>query len=186
MIREPSDILDFWFEDDPSERREKWFKKEPAFDADCARFTAAIRDARAGAYDAWAATAKGGLALIVLLDQLSRNVFRGSPEAFAADPHARETARGMIRAGLDTGLTAPERMFIYLPFEHAETLPEQDQSVRLFEILGEALGPDTVAYAHRHRDVIREFGRFPHRNAILGRASTPAETAYLAQPGAGF
>jgi len=186
MIPEPSIILDFWFEGDPSGRREKWFAKNPEFDAECARFTGWIRDARMGRYDAWAATPKGGLALIVLLDQLSRNVFRGLAEAFAADPHAIGIARGMIEAGFDAKLTAVERLFVYLPFEHAETMEDQNDSVRLFESLGDAAGPDTVDYANRHRDVIRAFGRYPHRNAALGRSNTPAEEAWLAQPGAGF
>ena len=186
MTLEPSEILDFWFEGDPAERRKKWFEKEPAFDAECARFTAGIRDARAGRYDEWAATPKGALALIVLQDQLSRNVFRGLAEAFAADPHARDVARRAIADGFDTMLTPLERMFVYLPFEHAETIEDQNQSVRLFESLAEALGADTIDYAHRHRDVIRAFGRFPHRNAVLGRINTLAEDEYLARPGAGF
>ncbi len=186
MTLRPGEILDFWFEDDASIRRPKWFEKKPGFDIDCARFTAGIRDARSGRYDHWTATPRDGLALIVLLDQLSRNIFRGSPEAFAADPHALRTARTMISAGADAVLTPVERMFVYLPFEHAETIEVQDESVRLFETLREALGPQTMDYAHRHRDVIRTFGRFPHRNAVLGRSNTPAEIEYLAQPGSGF
>jgi uncharacterized protein (DUF924 family) len=183
---QPSEILDFWFEDDCSLRRPKWFEKNPEFDIECARFTSAIRDARAGRYDHWTAAPRDGLALIVLLDQLSRNIFRGSPEAFAADPQALATARGMIAAGSDAVLNPVERMFVYLPFEHAETIEAQDESVRLFESLREALGPKTIGHAHRHRDVIRTFGRFPHRNAVLGRINTPEEIEYLAQPGSGF
>jgi uncharacterized protein (DUF924 family) len=160
MTLQPSDILEFWFENDPSIHQKKWFEKDQDFDVVCANFVGAIRDARSGAYDHWALTPEGGLALIILLDQLSRNVFRGSPEAFAADPRAREIARGMIDAGFDTKLTANERMFVYLPFEHSETLEDQDESVRLFALLLDELGPDTVAYAQRHHDVIREFGRF--------------------------
>jgi uncharacterized protein (DUF924 family) len=186
MTPRPTEILDFWFESDPSERRKQWFDKAPEFDVACARFSEAIRAARAGEFDHWAATPHGGLALIILLDQLSRNVFRGSAEAFAADRHARAIARGMIARGFDTRLTPIQRMFVYLPFEHAETIDDQNESVRLFEALGDAAGPDTIGHAHRHRDVIRRFGRFPHRNAVLGRANTPEETDYLAQPGAGF
>jgi uncharacterized protein (DUF924 family) len=185
-VTAPSDVLDFWFEGDPSQRRKKWFEKDPAFDAVCARFTEAVREARTGALNVWAATPKGGLALIVLMDQLSRNIFRGSAEAFAADAHAREVARGMIVSGSDRALTAFERMFAYLPFEHSEMLADQVFSVTLFEDLREALGADTVDYAARHRDVIQRFGRFPHRNAALGRDSTPGEIAWLAQPGSGF
>jgi uncharacterized protein (DUF924 family) len=186
MTLQPSDILTFWFEGDPSRTREKWFEGTPNFDADCARFTAAIRDAREGRYDIWAATPRGGLALIILLDQLSRNVFRDSAEAFAADPHANRIARRMVEIGFDTKLTPVERMFTYLPFMHAENLDDQDRSVHLCEDLRNALGDKNVDYAYGHREVIRSFGRFPRRNAALGRVSTPAEAAYLAQPEAGF
>jgi len=181
-----SEILDFWFAGDAADLHQKWFKKSAEFDTACARFTAAIRHARAGRFDHWALTAKGGLALVVLLDQLSRNVFRGAAEAFEADPHARTIARGMIAAGFDTALTPVERMFIYLPFEHGETIEDQDQSIRLFETLRDALGADSIDYAYRHRDAIRAFGRFPHRNAALGRINTPAEAAWLAQHPTGF
>jgi len=183
---QPSEILAFWFESDASEHRKKWFEKDPEFDASCARFTTAVRAARSGHHDHWAFTPLGGLALIVVLDQLSRNVFRGLAEAFAADPHARDIARGMIAAGFDTALTPVERMFVYLPFQHAETIEDQNESVRLFETLRDALAAKTVDYAHHHREVIRIFGRFPHRNAALGRANTPEEAVYLAQSGAGF
>jgi uncharacterized protein (DUF924 family) len=193
----PQPILDFWFEGDASESRDKWFDKDAAFDADCARFTAAIRDARAHRFDEWASTPHGALALIILLDQLSRNVFRGLAEAYAADPQAREIAHGMIAAGFDLLLTRVERMFVYLPFEHSETLADQDYSVRLYDARAfetvaktppeeEPVGTEGADHAHRHRDVIRRFGRFPHRNAVLGRINTPEEEAYLAQPGAGF
>lgn len=186
MTLQPSDILDFWFEDDAAAQRDKWFEKDAAFDSLCARFTAAIRDARAGRFDSWSATPRGALALIILLDQLSRNVFRGSAEAFAADARAREIARAAIDAGFDTQLTPVERMFVYLPFEHAETIEDQDLSVRLYAALRDDLGAKTIDYADRHRDVICRFGRFPHRNAVLGRSNTPEEEAWLAQPGAGF
>ena len=109
-----------------------------------------------------------------------------SAEAFVADPHAIEIARRTIANGLDATLTAVERMFVYLPFEHAEIMEDQVESVRLFETLREELGGETVDYARRHLDVIREFGRFPHRNAALGRINTPEEEAYLARPGSGF
>ncbi len=186
MIVRESDILDFWFDGDPATLREKWFEKNVDFDGQCARFTAAIRAARGGHYDDWAVTPNGALALIVLLDQFSRNVFRGSPEAFAADSHARDIARATIARGFDVALTPVERMFVYLPFEHSETMGDQDESVRLFETIRDALGAKSSDYVHRHRDVIREFGRFPHRNAVLGRQNTPAEEEYLARPGAGF
>ena len=186
MSLTPGDILTFWFEGDASARREKWFKKDAGFDAACAPHTEAIRAARDGAYDAWTATPDGALALIVLLDQLSRNVFRGTAEAFAGDAKALSLARLLVAEGDDRGLAPNQRLFAYLPFEHAETLAGQNESVRLFEHLRDTLGGGTVDYAHRHRDVILRFGRFPHRNASLGRVSTVAEAEYLAQPGAGF
>jgi uncharacterized protein (DUF924 family) len=183
---QPTEILDFWFEGDPSTRRECWFKQNAEFDARCTRFTAAIRHARDGGFDHWAVNPKGALALIVLLDQLSRNVFRGSAEAFAADEYALEIARIAVADRWDTKLTPVERMFVYLPFQHAETIADQNESVRLSESLRDALGAEAVDHAYRHRDVIRRFGRFPRRNAALGRINTPEEDAYLAHPGAGY
>jgi len=181
-----SEILDFWFDGDPSLRRKHWFEQSTEFDAKCARFTGAIRHARSGRFHHWAFTPKGALALIVLLDQLSRNVFRGSAEAFAADAYAREIARGAIADRLDAVLSPVERMFVYLPFQHAENMEDQNESVRLFETLRDSCGADTVGHAYRHRDEIREFGRFPYRNAALGRTNTPEENAYLAKPGARY
>ena len=186
MTPHPADVLDFWFAGDPAARRDHWFKRTDDFDVACLRFADAAHDARAGHLDPWADTAEGALALILLLDQFPRNLFRGSPEAFAADPRARAIARRAVERGFDTGLTPAQRMFVYLPFEHSEDLGDQNESVRLFEPLRDALGADTVDYAARHRAVIARYGRFPHRNAVLGRASTPEEEEYLAQPGAGF
>ena len=182
----PEDILVFWFAGDPSAHRPAWFQKDPDFDAGCTRFADALAAAKRGDYDSWAETPRGALALLILLDQLSRNLHRGSAEAFAADAKARGVARAAIARGFDAGLTPPERMFLYLPFEHSEDMADQNESVRLFETLRDALGDNTVSYAHRHRDVIQRFGRFPHRNAVLGRISTAAELAYLAEPGSGF
>ena len=144
------------------------------------------RRAKQGALDDWADTPHGGLALLILLDQLSRNLHRGTAEAFAADAKARAIARDMIARGFDQALTPVERMFVYLPFQHSEDLADQDASVRLFEALRATLDDQTCDYALRHRDVIRRFGRFPHRNAALGRTNTPDEDAYLAEPDAGF
>ena len=180
------EVLAFWFNGDPGTRRAVWFRKDADFDAACVGFSAARDQAKAGLYDSWSDTPRGALALLILLDQLSRNLHRGSAEAFAADPKALSIAKSAVARGFDRALTPVERMFLYLPFEHAETLPEQDESVRLFETLVADLGPDTIEYAHRHREVIRRFGRFPHRNAALGRVNTPAEAAYLAEPGSGF
>lgn len=185
-------ILDFWFADGPNTPREAWFKKNPDFDAEIrARFGALIVPAREGSLDAWADTAEGALALTILLDQFPRNLFRGSPESFASDAHALSLARRLVIAQrLDLALTPTQRVFLYLPFEHAESMEAQDLSVALFEGLRDspahAAPGKSIVYAWAHRAVIARFGRFPHRNALLGRASTPAEIAYLAQPGAGF
>ncbi len=146
----------------------------------------ALQAARCGTFGHWAETARGMLALIVLLDQFSRNLHRGSPDSFAADAQARALARDAVAGGLDRLLHPVERCFIYLPFEHSEDLADQHESVRLFETLRLALGDSTVEYAYRHRDVIRRFGRFPHRNAVLGRDSTSEELCYLAEPVGGF
>ena len=186
MITDPETILNFWFEGDATARRKKWFEKNDGFDAACAAFVPVLRAARDGGFDAWSAQPKSALALILVLDQLPRNVFRGLAEAFAADPHAREIARRAVECGHDLVLTPVERMFLYLPFEHSERLADQDLSVRLFETLRGDLGEETIDYARRHRDVIREFGRFPHRNAALGRVNTAEEVNYLARSGAGF
>ncbi len=147
--------------------------------------------AAAGGLDGWAATPEGALALCLVLDQFPRNLRRGSPGAFALDLRAQAVARqAVLRDGFDWALTPTERCFLYLPFEHSERMADQDLSVALFEGLRDdpvhrAPG-GSIDYAWRHRMVIARFGRFPHRNAVLGRAGTTAEEAYLAQPGAGF
>ena len=183
------DILDFWFEGDPAIcRQERWFTRDDLFDAAIrARFALAVEAAQDGALDPWAATPEGALALVLVLDQFPRNIHRGTHLAFAGDAHARRIARAALAAAADADLTPVQRVFLYLPFEHAEEMADQDLSVRLFETLrGLGAVESTIPYAHRHREVIARFGRFPHRNAALGRASTPAEEAYLAEPGAGF
>jgi uncharacterized protein (DUF924 family) len=182
----PAEVLAFWFDGDPSTRRKTWFEEDAGFDVACTSLAAARDLAKAGALDDWVDTPRGGLALIILLDQLSRNLHRGSAEAFAADAKAREIARAMTARDFDKALTPVERMFVYLPFEHSEDLADQDLSVRLFEALEAASDEKMIDYAVRHRDVIRRFGRFPHRNAALGRVSTADELAYLAEPDAGF
>ncbi|MGA9867850.1 MAG: DUF924 family protein [Acetobacteraceae bacterium] len=182
-------VLEFWFGDDPTLFREAWFRADPAFDATCrARFGAVLEAAGTAALDGWAATPRGTLALVIVLDQFSRNIHRGTPDAFAADPRALALAHAAVARGDDRHLRPLERSFLYLPFEHAESLADQDISVRLFETLrGTYDSADrAIDYAERHRDVIRRFGRFPHRNAILGRESTPEELAYLADPDSGF
>ena len=162
----------------------KWFRGGAAFDADCrtrwqdAHFAAARREC-----DDWLSDADGALALVLLLDQIPRNIFRGSAHAFATDPLALHMASRALDAGFDARVEPALRFFFYLPFEHSEALADQQRAVDLFTALGDA---NLLGYAVAHRDVIARFGRFPHRNAILGRASTAQEQEYLAQPGAGF
>jgi len=187
-----NDVLDFWFADGPDGYRLAWFQPDDGFDAEIrARFAALVAPARQGALDSWATTPEGALALLILLDQFPRNLFRGSPEAFASDAHALQLAkRAVIEQRMDLALTPTQRIFLYLPFEHAESLAAQDVSVALFEGLRDhprhAAPKGTIEYAWAHRAVIARFGRFPHRNAVLGRTSTAEEAAYLAKPGAGF
>ena len=181
-------ILEFWFQGDPDTwRTDPWFKKNDAFDtAIRTRFATTVQAAQDGMLDDWVATSDGTLALLILLDQFARNIHRGSPLAFAGDAHARSIARAAIAAGIEDRITPVQRVFLYLPFEHSEALEDQDDSIRLFESLPPAdWRANIVDYAHRHREVIRDFTRFPHRNAAIGRTSTPAEQAWLAA-GGGF
>jgi uncharacterized protein (DUF924 family) len=186
------DVLDFWFgsADAParSRPRPQWFRKDEAFDATIrARFLGCYEDAARGALQHWEATPYAALALIVLLDQFSRNMFRGEARAFAADPLALRIARRFVERGFDRACLPVERCFAYLPFEHAEDIAAQRRSLALFE--GLSSFPDCsgyIDYAHRHHAIVARFGRFPHRNAILGRASSEEELAFLSQPGSSF
>jgi uncharacterized protein (DUF924 family) len=186
------EVLDFWFgAPDSPERgrpRKAWFEKSDAFDATVReRFLATHAAADAGALDAWRRTPHAALALVIVLDQFPRNMFRGAARAFASDAKALDVARELVDRGFDAALVPVERCFAYLPFEHAEDLAMQRRALELFARIGEdAWGATTLDYARRHHDVIARFGRYPHRNAILGRASTPAEIAFLQQPGSGF
>jgi uncharacterized protein (DUF924 family) len=191
-VRKASRVLDFWFGARPSpdygHPRKPWFEKSDAFDSDIhERFSNLQAQAAAGRLDAWQASSKSALALIVLLDQFPRNMHRGSPKAFACDPKAHGVARYAVSRGFDRVLLPVERWFVYLPFEHAEDLAMQRESLRLFAGLGfdpESAG--AIDYARRHFDIIARFGRFPHRNDILGRISSADETEFLGQPGSGF
>ena len=175
----PQDMLGFWREAGAT----KWFNGGAGFDAECrARFLEPHHAAARREFAHWMRDAEGALALALLLDQIPRNVFRGSAHAFATDGLAREYARNAIDAGFDRRIDAPMRLFLYMPFEHSEDMADQDRAVRLIEAMGEAGYAD---YARRHRDAIARFGRFPHRNAALGRASTPEEEAWL-EAGGGF
>jgi len=188
----PRDTLDFWFgapgSDDYGESRAVWFKKDPAFDeALRVRFGAVHAAAAAGRLDSWSHDPDGCLALVIVLDQFSRNLFRDSPEAFAHDAQALALAQRAVDAGFDRTMLPVQRMFFYLPFEHSEDLAQQRRSLELFEGLrafAEMAKP--IDYARRHYEVIARFGRFPHRNRILGRVSTPEEREFLSHPGAGF
>jgi uncharacterized protein (DUF924 family) len=172
-----NDVLAFWRAAGP----EKWFAKDDAFDAQIqGRFLAAHEAAAAGALADWETTPEGVYALMILLDQFPRNLFRGSPRAFATDAQALEIAERAIAKGFDREITVPERRFIYMPFMHAEDLAHQERCVALCEASDDAEG---VKHAVTHRDIIRDFGRFPHRNAVLGRQTTPAEHAFLDEGG---
>lgn len=188
-------VLDFWFGAPGSAEHERtralWFGKSDATDAEIrARFGALIENALDGALDGWAHALaqrpREALALILLLDQFTRNAFRDTPRAFAGDARALSLAQRLVERGDDRRLTLLERQFAYLPFEHAESLPMQDRSVALFTQLAADGLPEPLDWAIKHRDVILRFGRYPHRNAIVGRASTAEELAFLAQPGSRF
>lgn len=188
------DVLDFWFLSPASEgygqQRAEWFRKDDGFDAAIrARFGDVIEQAVAGGLREWDQQGPQGiLARILVLDQFTRNAWRGTAQSFAGDSLALAAAESLTAGGADQSLLPVQRWFAYMPFEHAEDARMQERSVSLFTALAEAQpGYDGVLdYAHRHRGVIARFGRFPHRNAILGRASSAEEIAYLSQPGSGF
>ena len=178
------EILRFWFWATDTTKRDTraWFVPDAAFDQACtAGFLADHERAAAGALDDWQREPRGTLALILLLDQFPRNMFRGTARAFATDPKALTVAKHAVARRFDSALTPSERVFVYLPFEHSENLGDQDEAVRLF---GGLTDQDSslsayLKYAEEHRETIRRFGRFPHRNAILGRTSTPEEAEFL-------
>jgi len=190
-------ILEFWFgaPGDPGHGcfQPRWFKPPAEFDAEIRRrFLADVEAASSDALDAWAETADGALALLILLDQFPRNLFRGSPRAYLADARARRVADAAIAAGHDRAMAGCARLFLYLPFGHSEDLRDQDRAVSLFEGIPADAGFDeetrtaSVRSAHRHREIIARFGRFPHRNAALGRTTTPEEEAFLREPNSSF
>lgn len=175
------EVLDFWFKE---LTREQWFVRSDAVDEDIRRrFAETHLSLARGEVETWRATPETRLAAIIVLDQFPRNIYRGTPLAFAADWMALREAGLAVDSGADQAVPAEYRAFFYLPFEHSEDLEDQQRSVRLFEALGDA---NYLDYARRHLDVISEFGRFPHRNGFLGRESTDAELDYLSRPGAGF
>lgn len=187
------EVLEFWFGAPGSPThgtaRPEWFRKDPAFDALIReRFGATLEQALAGGLAEWCSDTEGTLALILVLDQFTRNSFRDTPRAFAGDARALALARSLVDSGAHRGLARHPRAFAYLPFEHAEDLAAQQQSVALYEALAAefADAAEELDYAIRHRDIVARFGRFPHRNAILGRASSADEIAFLTQPGSRF
>ncbi len=176
-------VLKFWFGPEPGENRKVWFEKNAEFDAEIhRRFGALYECARAGGCDAMATDARGALALVIVLDQFPRNMFRDDPRAFATDAAALNWAKQALDRGDEALLIPVERIFLYLPFEHAEDLTEQEKSLKLFA----TLDPVNFEYALRHRQIIERFGRFPHRNAVLGRPSTAAELDFLKGPDSSF
>src|ERR1700722_15284522 len=173
------EILQFWFGDgsDPEHER-RWFVQDVGFDQTCRNgFLADHERAAGGELDSWKEEPSSALALILLLDQFPRNIFRGTPRSFATDPKARATAKEAITRGFDLALPPARRSFIYIPLQHSENLDDQRESVRLFHKLAaeDPAMAGYVKYADDHLEVIRRFGRFPHRNAVLGRVSTPDE-----------
>ena len=193
MNEDAQAILEFWFgaaaSAETGTERKIWFTKDPAFDQLVAsRFAVSIEQALRGELDAWADSAPSALARVLLLDQFTRNAFRGQPRAFAGDAQAIAGAGAMVGLRFDESLPPLMRTFVYLPYEHAEGLAMQEESLRLFSRLV-AAAPELahlLASARRHHAVIERFGRFPHRNAILGRVSTAEEIAHLKTPGSGF
>ena len=181
---EAGEVLKFWFELD----HKAWFEKNDAFDEELRRrFLALYELGSAGKLASWKQAPASCLALIVLLDQFARNMFRGNARAFATDPLARDAARVILDNGWDKAMTPDERMFAYLPFEHSESLADQEHCLALMkEIAVYPALADLPKWAEAHLVIIRRFGRFPHRNAALGRASTPEEVEFLKLPGSSF
>jgi uncharacterized protein (DUF924 family) len=184
----PAGILAFWFGPPPHATRDVWFRKDPAFDAAIQeRFGAAVAAALSGEFATWDATPHGALARVILLDQFTRNLHRGTALAFAGDAQALAIAKQAIARGFDRELDRFERWFLYLPFEHSEDAAMQQRSLALFGQLAAETGDLTpLEWAEKHADVVRRFGRYPHRNTILGRTSTAEERAFLAQPDSSF
>ncbi|MBI1261677.1 MAG: DUF924 family protein [Rhizobiales bacterium] len=175
---DPKEILDFWF----LAGEGRWFKKDQGFDAEIRkRFSQAHADAAEGRYDAWATTAQGSLALVILLDQFSRNLYRDDHRAFEQDAKALLLARQAIERRHDVELPMAARRWLYMPFMHSEDMTAQKQGLEYFATRLEE--PETLKFAKLHADIIQRFGRFPHRNAVLGRRSSEAEQQFLAEGG---
>ncbi len=177
LLASPDGVLAFWFSE---HARPLWFRATAAFDRELERrFGATVEAALAGRLDDWGGDAEPALALVIVLDQFPLNIYRGRARSFAGEQRAREIARRAIDLGYDAALNDEQKVFLYLPFMHSESLADQDLSVILFEAAGLH---GNLRYARHHRDIVRRFGRFPHRNAILGRESTAEEIEYLNSP----
>lgn len=191
---EPEDVLTTWFPADDAAAQKLWWGKDEATDASLReRYGETLAQARAGRLASWTATPRGRLALVIVIDQLSRNIHRGSAEMFAADAQARALVREGLALGHDRMLQPIERVFFYLPLEHSESLADQHDCVALFEALAADVAPEQrsrfefyTSFAVKHRDIVARFGRFPHRNALLGRTSSDEELAFLQTPGSSF
>ncbi|MGC3980779.1 MAG: DUF924 family protein [Steroidobacteraceae bacterium] len=200
MLQPPTAILDFWFghdTDDAAVAKKQaalWWSKNAAIDTDIKqRFEATLLAAAEGSLNAWMETPFGRLALILLTDQVPRNIYRDTPQSFAFDSLARDWCKSGLELGVDKQLRPIQRVFFYLPLEHSENIADQKLSVQLFTALANEAAAELkstfdgyVDFAQRHAAIVERFGRFPHRNAILQRASTPAEQEFLKQPGSGF
>lgn len=182
-MSEIQEILEFWFAEP---NRPRWFKASIDFDGELRRrFGSVATEAASGRRSEWQAKPESALALVLCLDQFPRNLYRGTPRMYAADALARDVARAAVERGFDGEFhNEDEQIFFYLPFEHSEDIADQNRAVELFR--ERTSNPEYLRHAIAHRDVIARFGRFPHRNAILGRRSAPDEEDYLKQPGAGF
>ncbi len=192
MPSSPNEILDFWFgredEENYGEFREAWFKKDEAFDNEVRnRFLDDYEQAARGDYDEWQGQPESCLALVIVLDQFPRNLFRGDPKTHVTDDKALAISREAVQKRLDKELPPFQRHFLYMPFMHSEDVEDQHRSVELFQNLAaENNGPDVTEFAKEHRDIVDRFGRFPHRNALLGRETTPEEAEFLEQSGSSF
>jgi uncharacterized protein (DUF924 family) len=172
------EIVSFWRAAGP----DRWFNKDASFDEEIRqRFLESHEAAAAGKLTDWEQSAQGALALLILLDQFPRNMFRGDARAFATDPLARAIAAGAIVRGFDSQVPTEMRSFFYLPFQHSEDLADQERGIAFYKAIGDV---ENLKWAELHADIIRRFGRFPHRNAVLGRTTTPQEQAFL--DGGGF
>jgi uncharacterized protein (DUF924 family) len=190
-MTDPRAVVEFWFAD---RARTLWFERDRDFDADIRqRFADAVHAAQLGGLEDWRATPQGTLALVLLLDQMARNIHRGEAKAFLGDPRALAISRETIARGQDRGFGFQERRFLYLPFAHSEAIADQDRAIELFTDLMNGCeaafrreAEKQLDYAHRHRAIILRFGRYPHRNAALGRETTAAEAEFLKGPNSSF